>query len=80
MAFSEIIHSVTPKNVRRPRVGQKGQIPRRISELLKAIRKQTTRKKLRKKKFHKKMNLTGILNSITFTLNTFVRVNMAKQC
>ena len=41
MAFSEIIHSVTPKNVRRPRVGQKGQIPRRISELLKAIRKQT---------------------------------------
>ena len=49
MAFSEIIHSVTPKNVRRPRVGQKGQIPRRISELLKAIRKQTTRKKFRKK-------------------------------
>ena len=49
MACSEIIHSVTPKNVRRPRVGQKGQIPRRISELLKAIRKQTTRKKFRKK-------------------------------
>ena len=54
MAFSEIIHSVTPKNVRRPRVGQKGQIPRRISELLKAIRKQTTREKVSEKNFTKK--------------------------
>ena len=80
MACSEIIHSVTPKNVRRPRVGQKGQIPRRISELLKAIRKQTTRDKVSEKNFTKKMILTGISNSITVTVNTFVRVNMAKQC
>ena len=83
MAFSEIIHSITPQKKFTPTPCRiKRQILQRMSEILKASSKQKQRakEKFREKKFHKKMISTGIVHSITVKENTFVRVNVVKQC
>ena len=49
MAFSEIIHSVTPKNVRRPRVGQKGKYREKYPNYWKQTANKQCTKNFRKK-------------------------------
>ena len=54
MACSEIIHSVTSKNVRRPLVGQKGKHREKYPNYGKQNRKQTMHEKFPEKNFTKK--------------------------
>ena len=81
MASSEIIHSTTLKNLLRPCVGEKGKYCKECPKNWKQAAHNTTRdKNFGKKISQKKRILTGIIHSITVTLNTLVRVTIAKQC